>query len=135
MRFRADGVKRIWEMKAAKRRFFLQARIVFPPGVKLYAGGMDLDARKWDRLMESMERTLRQMQQLRLDEYLRYAGNWKRRLAGELLGGLLRGIGFSIGFTLFSAMIVLLLRNMAMANLPVIGRFLAEVVRIVERNL
>lgn len=88
-----------------------------------------------DALLARAERAIRRMEMLRLEEYLRYAGNWKRRLLGELLSGVLRGIGFSIGFTLLGALIVMLLRNMAMSNLPVIGRFVAEIVRIVERSL
>ena len=82
-----------------------------------------------------VERIVRQMEQLRLDAYLRYVGNWRRRLAGEFLSGVVRGVGFSIGFTLIIAMFLYLLRNMALANLPGIGEFVADVIRIVERNL
>lgn len=94
-----------------------------------------MDSERESELFLRMERNLSKMEALHLEEYIRWASNWRRRLAGELLSGLLRGIGFSIGFSLFSALIVLLLRNAAMANLPVIGRFVAELVRIVERNL
>lgn len=71
----------------------------------------------------------------RLDACPRSAGDWRKRLLGEFLSGVARGLGFSVGFTLLGAMLVLFLRNAALANLPGIGRFLAELVRIVERNL
>ena len=86
-------------------------------------------------LHERIERIVLQMEQLRLNDYLRYVGNWRKRLLGEFANGVVRGIGFSIGFTLISAMIVYLLRNIALSNLPVIGEFVADVIRIVERNL
>ena len=82
-----------------------------------------------------IERIVRQMEQLHLDAYLRYVGDWKRRLLGEFLNGIVRGVGFSIGFTLLGALILYFLRNAAIANLPGIGEFVADVIRIVERNL
>ena len=88
-----------------------------------------------EQLTARLERVARQMEQLHLDAFLRYAGNWRRRLLVEFLAGIVRGIGFSVGFTILGAVIVYFLRNAAMANLPVIGRFVAEIVRIVEHNL
>ena len=86
-------------------------------------------------LYERAERITRQMEQLNLDAYLRYVRDWRKRLVGEFLNGVVRGVGFSVGFTLISAMILFFLRNAAIANLPVIGEFVADVIRIVERNL
>ena len=88
-----------------------------------------------EQLLSRLERITRQMEQLQLDAFLRYAGNWRRRLLGEFLAGIARGIGFSVGFTILGAVILYFLRNAAMSNLPVIGRFVAEIVRIVEHNL
>ena len=88
-----------------------------------------------ERLTERLERVTLRMEQLELDAFLRYAGNWPRRLLGEFLAGIARGIGFSVGFTILGAVIIYFLHNAAMSNLPVIGRFVAEIVRIVEHNL
>lgn len=60
---------------------------------------------------------------------------WKRRMLADLLSGAARGIGFSIGFTVLGALLLYVLQSIALANLPIIGRFLAELVRIVESNL
>ena len=88
-----------------------------------------------NRLFERAERIARQMEQLNLDAYLRYVRDWRKRLVSEFASGVVRGVGFSIGFTLISAMILFFLRNAAIANLPVIGEFVADVIRIVERSL
>lgn len=53
----------------------------------------------------------------------------------EMARGAARGIGFSIGFTVLGALLLYILQSIALANLPIIGRFLAELVRIVESNL
>lgn len=88
-----------------------------------------------ERLKQRLEELILRMEQLHLDDYLRYAQNWRKQLLMHFLGGMIRGIGFSIGFTVLGALLLYVLRNMALANLPVIGRFLAEIVRIVEKNL
>lgn len=88
-----------------------------------------------DWLIRRLERVAQRMEQMRLDAYLRYVHDWKRRLFVEFLGGIARGIGFSLGFSVLGALLIYALRNIALANLPVIGRFLAELVRIVENNL
>ena len=53
----------------------------------------------------------------------------------DFLSGIVRGVGFSVGFTVLGALLLYILRNIALANLPVIGEFLAELVRIVEQKL
>lgn len=88
-----------------------------------------------DWIARRLERVAQRMEQMRLDAYLRYVHNWKRQLLIEFLGGIARGIGFSLGFSVLGALLIFILRNIALANLPVIGRFLAELVRIVENNL
>lgn len=88
-----------------------------------------------DFIVRRLERLAQRMEYLRLDAYLKYVHNWKRRLVFEFLSGIARGVGFSVGFTVLGALLLYLLRNAALANLPVIGRFLAELVRIVENNL
>lgn len=94
-----------------------------------------MQMQKRDDLLVRVDHALRRMEALHLEEYVCYAGSLRRRLVSELLSGIVRGIGFSIGFTLLGAVIVILLRDTAIANLPVIGQFVAEIVRIVEKNL
>lgn len=88
-----------------------------------------------DCLIRKLEKTAQRLEMVRLDAYLRHARNWKRVFLMDFLSGVVRGIGFSIGFSVLGALFVYILKNMALANLPVIGRFLADLVRIVEKNL
>jgi len=88
-----------------------------------------------DYILRRFEHISQRIEMMHLDAYLRYVHDWRRRLFFDFLSGVARGIGFSIGFSILGALLLYLLRNMALANLPVIGRFLAELVRIVETNL
>ena len=85
--------------------------------------------------MRRLEHVAQRMEQIHLERYLRYVHNWRRRLLMDFLGGIVRGVGFSVGFTVLGALLLYILRNIALANLPVIGEFLAELVRIVEQKL
>lgn len=110
-------------------------RIILPAFGMIRAGGQGMNPLDFDFITRRLERTVQRMEQLHLDAYLRHVHNWPRRLLGELLNGVVRGIGFSIGFTLLGALLLYILQNIALANLPVIGRFLADLVKIVENNL
>lgn len=88
-----------------------------------------------DWLVRRLEHVAERMEQMHLERYLRYVHNWRRRLLMDFLGGIVRGVGFSVGFTVLGALLLYILRNIALANLPVIGEFLAELVRIVEQKL
>jgi len=88
-----------------------------------------------DSVLHRFERWIQRMEMMHLDAYLRYVHDWRRRLIFDFLSGVARGVGFSVGFSILGALLLYLLRNMALSNLPVIGRFLAELVRIVENNL
>lgn len=74
-------------------------------------------------------------ERLELSEYLAYMNDKKRRLLGHFMGGLARGVGMAVGFTLLGAILVLFLQNLATRNLPLIGDFLAQLVSIVQARL
>ena len=94
-----------------------------------------MDSFDLEWLVRRLEHVAQRMEQMHLERYLRYVHNWKRRLLMDFLGGIVRGVGFSVGFTVLGALLLYILRNIALANLPVIGEFLAELVRIVEQKL
>jgi len=70
-----------------------------------------------------------------LPEYIAYVESRRRFCLMQLLGGIMRGLGMAIGFTVLGALLVAMLQGLAQRNLPVIGGFLADVVEIVQRNL
>lgn len=89
---------------------------------------LSMAARQMDRWMADMER-------LRLAEYVRYVDDRKRLFWSSFLGGVARGVGMAVGFTILGAVLVLILQDLARHNLPVIGDFLAQIVSVVQKRL
>ena len=76
-----------------------------------------------------------QMEKSRIYEYTELQLNPRRLIWVNLMGGAARGVGIAIGFTIFTAIIVYILQYLGALNLPIIGDFIADIVRIVQRQL
>ena len=83
------------------------------------------------RLIERLIGTLERMQ---LDEYVEYVSNRKRLVLTNLFYGMLRGLGFSLGFTVLGAAAVVLVQHLLSKNIPQIGEYLAEVIDAIENR-
>lgn len=82
-----------------------------------------------------MDEWVAAMERLRLTEYVRYVDDRKRMFWSNFWGGVARGVGMAVGFTILGAVLVLVLRDLAQRNLPLIGDALAQIVSIVQRRL
>lgn len=87
---------------------------------------------RMDRRLKRLERALIR---LRLEEILPTLTNPRRMMLTSFLGGVARGLGIAVGFTILGAILMLVLQGLAAQNLPVIGSFIAEIVRIVQTKL
>lgn len=72
-----------------------------------------------------------QLEKFNLAEYMNHLNNPRRYLMVNFLGGLFRGLGIALGMTILGALVLYLLQRLVVLNLPVIGDFIAELVRIV----
>ena len=88
-----------------------------------------------EKLVDRLEQYLLRLEQMRLREYLQFLGDRKKLMRSHFLGGLARGLGMAVGFTILGAVLVIVLQRLASRNLPVIGDFLAEIVSVVQRRL
>lgn len=76
-----------------------------------------------------------QIEKLNLTEYLELLRNPRRLLYVNFLGGVARGFGMAIGFTLLGALVIYILQRLVILRLPFIGDFIADIVRIVQKEL
>lgn len=83
------------------------------------------------RLERQLTKILSVMERMNFEEYLRYVDDRKRQFKVNFIAGLARGLGAAVGFSILGAMIIAVLRQLVAANIPVIGGFLADVVRMV----
>lgn len=95
------------------------------------AGKNKVIGRKGESMEGQSERIIRELADL-LDRRPSFR---KRRIAACFLEGLFRGFGMAVGFTLLGAVVIALLRRLVSMNVPLIGGFLAEVIRIVLERL
>lgn len=84
--------------------------------------------RKIDYLSDLLEKN-------KISEYVDLMHDKKRLLFINFVIGLFRGFGMAVGFTLLGAVAIYMLQKMIDLNLPVIGDFIAEIVRIVQKSL
>lgn len=75
------------------------------------------------------------LERMHLDDYLEYVSNRRRMLFNNLLYGALRGLGFTLGFTVLGALAIVLIRHIVVENIPGIGDFLAEVIHEIEKRM
>ncbi len=86
-------------------------------------------------LIRQIDRWIEAMERLRLADYVRYADDRRRMFWSNFWGGVARGVGMAVGFTILGALLILLLQDLARRNLPLIGDALAQIVRVVQRQM
>ena len=84
---------------------------------------------------ERLARLTRALERLRLEEYLQYVADRRRMALNSLIWGVCRGLGFTLGFSVLGALLAVLLRGVVADNIPLIGSFLADVIRAIEARL
>ncbi len=93
----------------------------------------EADHRLFRLLMQKLEELSLHMEKMKLAEYVQLLENLPRLLWINFLTGVARGLGMAVGFTLLGALLLYFLGRLV--NLPLIGSFIAEIVRIVQYQL
>lgn len=87
------------------------------------------------RLIVRLARLSARLEKLDLAGYMNLLNNPRRYILVNFAGGVFRGLGFALGATLLAALLLYLLQRLVVLNLPLIGDFIAELVRIVHEQL
>lgn len=90
---------------------------------------------KFKILNKKLDKISLNMEKFKLVDYVYYLEHPRKMLYANFLGGLARGFGAAIGFTLLTALTIYIMQWLVRWNLPVIGKFISEIVNIVENNL
>ena len=88
-----------------------------------------------NRLETLIRRLIHVLERANIEEYMRYSASWRRQLRVNFMGGLARGFGMAVGFTILGALMVMLLSRLVELNIPIIGNALAQITRIVLERL
>ncbi|KGE18092.1 hypothetical protein PWYN_26525 [Paenibacillus wynnii] len=76
-----------------------------------------------------------QMEKSRIAEYTELLHSPWRLIWLNIFSGAARGLGIALGFTFFAATIIYVLQVLGALNLPIIGDYIADIVRIVQHQL
>ncbi len=83
--------------------------------------------KKIDKLNKNMEDT-------RIYEILALLENKRQMFIRNLISGIGKGLGIGIGFYLITAVLIYLLQYVVKLNIPVIGKYISDIVDIVNIN-
>lgn len=78
-----------------------------------------------------LERIALYFEKSKLNSYVEMLGKPRRWFFLNIWGGIGRGIGMAIGFTILGAVMFLILQQLVMLNLPIISEFIAEILDLV----
>ncbi|MCP3807190.1 MULTISPECIES: DUF5665 domain-containing protein [Paenibacillus] len=92
-------------------------------------------AEQLSRVEKLIRAVSEQMERTRIADYALLLNKPWRLLWLNLISGVSRGIGIALGFTFFAATIIYVLQVLGALNLPIIGDYIADIVRIVQRQL
>ncbi len=87
------------------------------------------------RLIIRMARLSQELEKFNLAEYMNLLNNPRRYILINFTGGLFRGLGFGLGATLLAALLIYIMQRLVVLNLPLIGDFIAELIKIVNEQL
>ena len=85
-----------------------------------------------DILNNNIERLLRFLEKKQIEQLIDILGTKKEIIKRNFLAGIFRGMGFGIGVTIVTAVIIYFLQRLVRLNLPGIGIFINDIVEIVE---
>lgn len=88
---------------------------------------------KVEKLQNILEKIVIYIEKINMKEYIELIQSPKRLIYLSLLSGVFRGLGMAIGMTILFAILLYILHKLV--ALPVIGSFVAEIVRIVTQEL
>lgn len=75
------------------------------------------------------------LERAQIADYVQLLNKPKRLVLLNLMVGVARGVGIAIGFTLVGATIIYILQQLGALDLPIIGDYIAEIVKIVQGQI
>ncbi|WP_243120249.1 DUF5665 domain-containing protein [Caloramator sp. E03] len=90
------------------------------------------DIEKYEELIRNIGM---QLERAKIGNYVDLMQNPTRIIILNFLGGISRGFGIAIGFTILGAIVLYSLQRLVMLNLPIIGGFVSEVVKLVQSSI
>lgn len=86
------------------------------------------------RFIYNIEKLNKIMEKSRIAELTELLQSKRKIFVRNLIAGISKGLGFSIGFYVITGILIYLLQYIVRLNIPVIGKYISDIVDIVELN-
>lgn len=91
-------------------------------------------AEKNEFIDHKLDILIRHLESMRVAQYMELLEKPTRLILTNFIAGIARGLGIALGATLVFALMLELLRRVILLNIPGIGSFVAEIMKIVEAH-
>ncbi|EMS73204.1 DUF5665 domain-containing protein [Ruminiclostridium cellobioparum] len=88
-----------------------------------------------DSLNKKIDEMSLKMEKMKFVDYVYFLEHPRKMLWANFISGMARGFGIAIGFTLLGAVAIYVLNKIVQYNLPYIGEFISEIVKIVQSSM
>lgn len=95
---------------------------------------MFIKKKKVNVLNNSIDKLSATLEKGNIQELTYMLGSRKEIIIRNLLAGIFRGVGIGIGVTVITAILIMFLRRIVALNIPLIGKYVTDIVEIVEKS-
>ncbi len=88
-----------------------------------------------DHLNKKIDEMSLKMEKMKFVDYVYFLEHPRKMLWANFISGLARGFGIAIGFTILGAVAIYFLNKIVQYNLPYIGEFISDIVKIVQTSM
>ncbi|UUZ85577.1 DUF5665 domain-containing protein [Paenibacillus sp. P26] len=93
------------------------------------------DEQRLQQIHEKVQEIAANIERTQIADYVALMNRPRRLLWINFWTGISRGVGIAVGFTIFASVILYVLRALGALNLPIIGGFIADIVKHVQYQL
>lgn len=92
-----------------------------------------------NQLLEDLSKKIDEMslkmEKMKFVDYVYFLEHPRKMLWANFINGVARGFGIAIGFTILGAVVIYFLNKIVQYNLPYIGEFISDIVKIVQSSM
>lgn len=85
-------------------------------------------------LVNQIEKLNNAIEDNNLADLMDIFGNKKEIVKRNFLAGISRGVGIGIGVTVITAILIYILQKIVTLNIPVIGKYISDIIDIVQKS-
>ena len=95
---------------------------------------MFIRKKKVSSLNNTIEKLNDTLQKGNIEDLTYILGSKKEIIIRNFIAGIFRGVGIGIGVTIITAILIMILNKIVSLNIPLIGKYVTDIVEIVENN-